>query len=150
RNPWRFSFESGGTRLFVGDVGQDAWEEVDLVTKGGNFGWNVMEGNHCFNPSSGCNMSGLILPIFEYSHAEGGIAVIGGNVYKGAITGLAGAYIFGDLNGKIWSLVEAPANTWTRTQLLDTGRQITSFGQDAAGEIYVVDRGGSVSKLVAQ
>src|SRR5229473_73896 len=71
RNPWRFSFERGGTRLFCGDVGQDSWEEVDLITKGGNFGWNVMEGNHCFNPSSGCDMSGKVLPIAEYGHGEG-------------------------------------------------------------------------------
>jgi glucose/arabinose dehydrogenase len=150
RNPWRFSFERGGTRLFCGDVGQDSWEEVDLITKGGNFGWNVMEGNHCFNPSSGCDMSGKVLPIAEYSHSEG-IAIIGGYVYKGsAITSLANAYIFADLNGKIWSLTEAPANTWTRTLLLSTGRAITSFGQDAAGEVYVVDLNGSVLKLVAQ
>ncbi|MFY9558979.1 MAG: PQQ-dependent sugar dehydrogenase [Terriglobales bacterium] len=149
RNPWRFSFERGGTRLFCGDVGQDMWEEVDLITKGGNFGWNVMEGAHCFNPSSGCDMSGKILPIAEYSHSEG-IAIIGGYVYKGAITGLANAYIFGDLTGKIWSLTEAPANTWTRTLLLDSGRTISSFGQDGAGEVYVVDLNGSVLKLVAQ
>jgi len=150
RNPWRFSFERGGTRLFCGDVGQDSWEEVDLITKGGNFGWNVMEGNHCFNPSSGCDMSGKVLPIAEYGHGEG-IAVIGGYVYKGsAIPSLANAYIFGDLNGKIWSLTEAPANTWTRTLLLSTGRTISSFGQDSAGEVYVVDLNGNVLKLVAQ
>jgi glucose/arabinose dehydrogenase len=149
RNPWRFSFERGGTRLFCGDVGQDSWEEVDLITKGGNFGWNVMEGAHCFNPSSGCDMTNKILPIAEYPHPEGE-AIIGGYVYKGAITGLANAYIFGDLNGKIWSLTEAPANTWTRTLLLTTGRTVVSFGQDSAGEVYVVDLGGSVLKLVAQ
>ena len=150
RNPWRFSFERGGTRLFCGDVGQNSWEEVDLITKGGNFGWNVMEGNHCFNPSSGCDMSGKVFPIAEYGHGEG-IAVIGGYVYKGsAISSLANAYIFGDLNGKIWSLAEAPANTWTRTLLLSTGRAITSFGQDSAGEVYVVDLSGSVLKLVPE
>ncbi|HWZ81148.1 MAG TPA: PQQ-dependent sugar dehydrogenase [Terriglobales bacterium] len=149
RNPWRFSFERGGTRLFAGDVGQDKWEEVDLITKGGNFGWNVMEGNHCFNPSTGCDTSGKIAPIAEYSHSEG-IAIIGGYVYKGTISGLANAYIFADLTGKIWSLTEAPANTWTRTLLLSTGRTISSFGQDAAGEVYVVDLGGSVLKLAAQ
>jgi glucose/arabinose dehydrogenase len=150
RNPWRFSFDRGGTRLFCGDVGQDSFEEVDLITKGGNFGWNVMEGAHCFNPPNGCDMTGKILPIAEYSHSEG-IAIIGGYVYKGsAIPSLANAYIFGDLTGKIWSLTESPANTFTRTQLLNTGRTISSFGQDAAGEVYVVDLGGSVLKLVAQ
>jgi glucose/arabinose dehydrogenase len=150
RNPWRFSFERGGTRLFCGDVGQDSFEEVDLITKGGNFGWHVMEGAHCFNPSSGCDMSNKILPIAEYSHSEG-IAIIGGYVYKGsAISSLANAYIFADLTGKIWSLTEGPSNVWTRTLLLSTGRTISSFGQDAAGEVYVVDLGGSVLNLVSQ
>lgn len=148
RNPWRFSFERGGTRLFCGDVGQGNWEEVDLIAKGGNFGWNVMEGAHCFSPSSGCDMSSKVLPIAEYGHGEG-IAVIGGYVYKGsAISSLANAYIFGDLAGKIWRLTESPANTWTRTQLLSTSRTISSFGQDGAGEVYVVDYNGSVLKLV--
>ncbi len=146
RNPWRFSFERGGTRLFCGDVGQDNFEEVDLITKGGNFGWRVMEGAHCFNPSSGCDMTNKVSPIAEYSHSEG-IAVIGGYVYKGSISGLANAYIFGDLTGKIWRLTESPANTWTRTQLLSTSRTISSFGQDSAGEVYVVDYSGSVLKL---
>jgi glucose/arabinose dehydrogenase len=150
RNPWRFSFERGGTRLFCGDVGGARFEEVDLITKGGNFGWNVMEGAHCFNPPNGCDMTNKILPIAEYSHSEG-VAIIGGYVYKGsAIPSLSNAYIFGDLTGKIWSLTESPANTFTRTQLLSTGRTISSFGQDAAGEVYVVDLGGSVLKLVAQ
>jgi glucose/arabinose dehydrogenase len=149
RNPWRFSFDRGGTRLFCGDVGQNSFEEVDLITKGGNFGWNVMEGAHCFNPPSGCDMTNKILPIAEYSHSEG-IAIIGGYVYKGsAIPGLANAYIFGDLTGKIWSLTESPANTFTRTQLLSTGRTISSFGQDAAGEVYAVDLNGSVLKLAS-
>jgi glucose/arabinose dehydrogenase len=149
RNPWRFSFERGGTRLFAGDVGQDSWEEVDLITKGGNFGWNVMEGAHCYPPGTGCDMSNKILPIAEYQHPEG-VAVIGGYVYKGTISGLANEYIFADLNGKIWSLTESPANVWTRTLLLDTSRTISSFGQDAAGEVYVVELGGSVLKLVPQ
>ena len=149
RNPWPFSFERNGTRLFCGDVGQGNWEEVDLITKGGNFGWNVMEGNHCFSPSSGCDMSGKVFPIAEYQHPEG-IAVIGGYVYKGAaIPSLSNAYIFADLNGKIWKLTEEPASTWTRTLLLSTGRTVSSFGQDSAGEVYVVDLSGSVLKLVA-
>jgi len=109
-----------------------------------------MEGAHCFPPGSACNMTGLTLPIAEYSHSDG-IAVIGGYVYKGsAIPALANKYIFGDLTGKIWSLTEAPANTWTRTQLLATGRTFTSFGQDAAGEVYVVDYNGIILKLVLQ
>ena len=150
RNPWRFSFEPVTNRLFVADVGQESWEEVDILQKGGNFGWNVMEGTHCFNPSTGCDMSNKVLPITEYPHTDG-IAVIGGYVYKGTgIPGLANKYIFGDLTGKIWSLTEAPANTWTRGDLLSTGRTLTTFGRDAAGELYVVDQSGSILKLVKQ
>jgi len=151
RNPWRFSFERGGTRLFVGDVGQDAFEEVDLLESGKNYGWNVMEGLHCYNPATGCNMTGLTMPIVEYPHAEGE-AVMGGFVYKGAaISGLSGAYVFGDyISGTMWKLVESPPGTWTRSTLLSTGRNISSFGQDTAGELYVVDYSGSVLKLAPQ
>jgi glucose/arabinose dehydrogenase len=151
RNPWRFSFERGGSRFFVGDVGQDKYEEIDILESGKNYGWNVMEGMHCFNPASGCNMSGLTMPIAEYSHSEGE-AVMGGFVYRGsAIPSLAGAYVFGDyISGTMWELVEAPAGMWTRTQLFSTGLNMSSFGQDAAGELYVVDYGGNVLKLTAQ
>ncbi len=152
RNPWRFSFDSSG-RLFAGDVGQDKFEEIDIIVKGGNYGWNIMEGLHCFNPPSGCDQSGLILPITEYDHTAGDITVIGGYVYGGtSIRQLQGAYIFGDFgSGRIWILRENPPGTWTRSLLLSSGKLISSFGQDVAGEIYVVDySGGSVLKLVAQ
>jgi glucose/arabinose dehydrogenase len=151
RNPWRFSLERGSSRIFVADVGQGHWEEIDILQKGGNYGWNVMEGAHCFNPSTGCDTSNKVLPIAEYDHSVG-IAVIGGYVYKGsAIPGLANRYIFGDLTGKIFSLTEAPASTWTRADLLTTNRTISSLGQDAAGEVYVLDySAGVVLKLAAQ
>ncbi len=151
RNPWRFSQERGGSRIFVADVGQASFEEVDILQKGGNYGWRVMEGAHCFNPSSGCDTSGKIQPIAEYDHSIG-IAVIGGFVYKGtAIASLVNKYVFGDLTGRIFSLTEAPVNTFTRTNLLTTSLTISSLGQDAAGEIYVVDYGaGIILKLVAQ
>jgi glucose/arabinose dehydrogenase len=151
RNPWRFSFEPVTNRLFVADVGQDSWEEIDILQKGGNFGWNVMEGMHCYPPTvTTCDMTNKILPIFEYSHTDG-IAVIGGYIYKGsAIPSLANKYIYADLTGKIWSLTEAPANTWTRANLLDTGLTFTSFGKDAAGELYLVDYNGLIRKLVLQ
>jgi glucose/arabinose dehydrogenase len=151
RNPWRFSFDRASGQLFVGDVGQDAYEEIDIVRKGGNYGWNTMEGLHCFNPASGCNMNGLTLPIVEYDHSEGE-AVIGGFVYHGgAIAGLNGAYIFGDfISGKIWQLTQN-GSTWQRTLLLSSGRPISSFGQDRAGELYVADySAGSILKLTPQ
>lgn len=150
RNPWRFSFDPNG-RLFVADVGQDSFEEVDIVQKGGNYGWNIMEGDHCFNPPSNCNMTGLSLPIVQIPHPEAE-AVIGGFVYHGtALSGMQGRYIFGDLNGKIWSLTEDPPNTFTLSQLATENFNISSFGQDAAGELYAVDiSGGRVLKLVPQ
>jgi glucose/arabinose dehydrogenase len=151
RNPWRFSFDSGTGRLFMADVGQNMFEEIDIVQKGGNYGWNTMEGFHCFNPSSGCNMAGLSLPIVEIAHPEAE-AVIGGFVYHGtAVAGMQGMYIFGDLSGKIWSLTEGPPNTFTRASLATPGFNISSFGQDALGELYIVDiQNGRVLKIVPQ
>ena len=152
RNPWRFSFEREGTRLFCADVGQNQFEEIDLLQKGGNFGWSVMEGAHCFNPSSGCDMNNKILPIAEYDHNEGS-AVIGGYVYKGsAIPNLSGIYVFGDLSGgKIWGLQETAPGTWTRSTLLSKALTLSSFGQDESGEVYVLDySGGNVLKLASQ
>ena len=151
RNPWRFSFDTPTKRLFIGDVGQNRFEEVNLGQKGGNFGWSIMEGLHCFNPSSGCDQNGLILPIAEYDHSVGE-AVIGGFVYHGtALPQLQNQYIFADLNGKIFNLAENPPGKWNRTMLLDTGRSISALGQDLMGELYVVDYGnGTLLKLAAQ
>lgn len=155
RNPWRFSFDTSTGRLFVADVGQARFEEIDLVQKGDNLGWNILEGGHCFaplTPPSSCDTTGLTFPIFEYDHSEGS-AVIGGYVYKGgAISKLAGTYIFGDLSGgRIWGLTEGPVGTWTRTLLLSTTFAMSSFGQDAVGEIYVLDYSdGRVLKLQMQ
>lgn len=151
RNPWRFTLERGGSRIFVADVGESSWEEVDILQSGGNYGWSIMEGDHCFNPPTGCDTSNKILPIAEYPHTVG-IAVIGGYVYKGsAIPSLANKYIFGDLTGKIFSLTEAPANTWTPANLLNTNLTISSLGQDNNGEMYVLDYGGgNVLKLASQ
>jgi len=150
RNPWRFSFDRDSGRLFVGDVGQNSYEEIDILTSGGNFGWNTMEGMHCFHPPSGCDMTGVTLPIDEYSHSEGE-AVMGGFVYRGsAIASLVGAYVMGDYSsGTIWVITESNG-TWTRTQLTASGRNISSFGQDGGGELYVADYSGSVLKIVPQ
>lgn len=152
RNPWKFSFDPPTGRMFIGDVGQDSFEEVDIGAKGGNFGWSTMEGLHCFNPPSGCNMAGLTLPIAEYSHSEGN-AVIGGYVYRGAgVPSLQGMYVFGDLGtGKIFTLQETSPNVWMRTLVATTGKTISSFGRDQNGELYLVDIGtGAVFKIVAQ
>ena len=97
RNPWRFSFDPETGSLWVADVGQDLWEEVDLVTRGGNYGWRVMEGAHCYNPAVACPTAGLALPVMEYGHEEERGSIIGGYVYRGrAIPGLRGKYVSGD------------------------------------------------------
>jgi glucose/arabinose dehydrogenase len=148
RNPWRFSFDS--SRLFVADVGQDAFEEIDIVEVGKNYGWRIMEGTHCFNPSTNCDQTGLTLPIFDYPHSDGE-AVTGGFVYRGsAIPSLVGAYVFGDfISGNIWFLSQN-GSTWTRTLAIASGRGVSSFGRDDSGEIYVVDYSGTILRLVAQ
>ena len=150
RNPWRFSFDLPTSRVFVADVGQNAWEEIDLLQRGGNYGWHIMEGLHCYQPPQGCNNNGLQMPIAEYGHDEGQ-SITGGYVYRGsAIPGLAGAYVFGDyVSGTIWVLQQDGSN-WQRRFLLSSQRHISSFGQDASGELYVIDYGGSVLKLAPQ
>ena len=154
RNPWRFSFDRATGRLIAGDVGQGNWEEVDLITKGGNYGWNIMEGDHCYPPAvTTCDAMGLIPPIAEYGHdASGGSAIIGGFVYHGsAIAGLEGTYVFGDLSsGHVWGLKQDPTLSWHMTQVLTHNLTVSSFVQDAAGELYLVDYGnGAVLRLRA-
>jgi glucose/arabinose dehydrogenase len=153
RNPWRFSFDRGTNTLVAGDVGQDSFEEVDIITKGGNFGWNTMEGAHCYPPGSACSMAGLILPIMEYAHnAAGGEAIIGGFVYRGsAIPGLVGDYVFGDLSsGHVWAGVQDMSGNWSQTLVLTHNLTVSSFGQDTAGELYLLDYGnGAVLRVVA-
>ena len=150
RNPWRFSFDRTTSRFFVADVGQDKFEEIDLVTNGGNYGWNIMEGSSCYNAST-CTQTGLILPLHSYPHTDG-IAVIGGFVYRGSLVpSLVGSYIFGDFgSGRIWMLTETTPGTWTRTDLASSGRAISSFGRDQNGELYVVDYGGSILQVKPQ
>ena len=151
RNPWRFSFDRPSGRLFVGDVGQDKYEEVDVVQKGGNYGWNIMEGMHCFSPPTGCDETGLLLPIAEYDHSIGQ-AIIGGYVYHGsAIPKLQGTYVFADLTGKVFALNQNATGTWNRSLLLSPATNISSLGQDQEGELYVIEiSNGTVMKLVAQ
>jgi len=142
RNPWRFSFDKSTGELFCGDVGQNEWEEVNIIEKGKNYGWRIMEGRHCFNPSDNCNTSGLELPIDEYGHSVG-ISVIGGYVYRGSKSrDMQGAYIFGEWKGKIFMLLKQPNSTWDRRQFtikdFDGDLNINSFGEDENGELYVL------------
>ena len=138
RQPWRFSFDWTTGMMWASDTGQERYEEINIVEKGANYGWNIMEGRHCFRPPVGCDESGLQAPLVEYSHLDG-CAVVGGYVYRGAGSPLfRGAYVYGDYcSGRIWG-VRFEGESLTKPQLLvDSDVQITSFGQDLAGDIYV-------------
>ena len=149
RNPWRFSFDRQTGDLYIGDVGQQDWEEInfELAASSGarNFGWNRMEGDHCHPPGSTCDPSLYTRPIAEIENGNGNCAVTGGYVYRApSIPSLVGRYVFGDFcSGRIWSLV-AGGSTGTPALLLDTSLAISSFGEDRHGELYVVDRDGGV------
>jgi glucose/arabinose dehydrogenase len=152
RNPWRFSFDRLTGGLYSADVGQDAWEEVDFVragTPGGlNFGWNYYEGTHPFQGQPPANAT-FIWPVAEYSHAEG-CSVTGGYVYRGsALPEWQGVYFYGDYcSGTIWGLIHTGEDTWQVKALFDTGAQISTFGVDEAGEIYLIDyRSGTLLRL---
>jgi glucose/arabinose dehydrogenase len=144
RNPWRFSFDRVTGDLWIADVGQGAWEEVDLqpVTSigGENYGWHLMEGKHCFRPATGCNDGTLKLPITEYDHSDGSCSITGGYRYRGAqFPRLQGLYIYGDYcNGGIWAVMQQGGGFSVR-QLLTKKMAITTFGEDLNGELYVAD-----------
>lgn len=147
RNPWRFAFDRNGD-LYIADVGQNKWEEVDFLpagTLGGaNFGWNLWEGNHPykFNPPA----EGMIFPVAEYGHDQG-CSITGGVVYRGSMPEWQGVYFFGDYcSGVIWGLLRTPQG-WQMQRLFETGANITTFGQDANGEVYFAHHGGSVYRL---
>ncbi len=153
RNPWRFSFDPVSGRLYAGDVGQDTREEIDLIRRGGNYGWNVMEGDICTpRIKADCDPKAYALPILDYGRKEGQ-AVVGGYVYRGrAVPSLDGQYIFGDYgSGRIWAVRLAQDGTaLARTLLFDTGMHISSFGVDDDQELYVVDIAGTVYRLTAR
>ena len=137
RNPWRFSFDTVTGLLLAGDVGQDRIEEIDIIKNGKNYGWNIMEGNLCFNPPENCNRTGLEPPIWEYERDQGN-ATIGGFVYRGSkLTELGGSYIYGDwVSGRIWALSKYDTGNPVNKELLKTNLNITSFGTDEKNELY--------------
>jgi glucose/arabinose dehydrogenase len=142
RNPWRFSFDRMTGQLFLGDVGQNLYEEIDLVQRGDNLGWRIMEGLHCFSPNP-CNQAGLVLPLAEYGRTEG-YSVTGGFVYRGSLNpDLYGLYFFGDFgSGRIWSLEEATPGFWERIERRDSPFNLSTFGEDESGELYFAYYGG--------
>jgi len=148
RNPWRLSFDEVTGKLWVGDVGQGDWEEIDVIESGENYGWNVREGAHCFNPASGCATT-FVDPITEYGRSQGR-SVTGGHVYRGSnITDLIGWYVFGDYgSGNIFAIPENSAAGVTPDVLLDTSNRIVTFAEDTDGELYFVDIAvGTIHKI---
>ena len=147
RNPWRFSFDSQTGDLYIGDVGQNQWEEIDFVaagTPGGiNFGWNILEGTH---PYAGSQQEELVSPVAEYDHGQG-CSVTGGYVYRGSMPEWNGIYLYGDYcTGTVWGLIRSDGG-WQNQVLFGAGGSITSFGQDNAGEVYLVMDGGQILRL---
>ncbi|MEO8773596.1 MAG: PQQ-dependent sugar dehydrogenase, partial [Gelidibacter sp.] len=142
RNPWRISFDRKTKQLFAGDVGQNKYEEIDIIEKGGNYGWRIKEGFHDYNVPTGSYDTNLIEPIYEYDHSIG-ISITGGYVYRGnAIPQLTGKYVYGDYNGKAWVLANT-ANEWENSDLTFVNKpegnlQILSWGEDEDGELYML------------
>lgn len=150
RNVWRFSFDRATGDLYLADVGQNQWEEVNFQPAdspgGENYGWKAYEASQVFDPS--VTAEDTVMPIAEYSHAEG-CSVTGGYVYRGqAIPDLQGAYLYGDYcSGRMWAAYRDASGAWQSTRLMDTDMQISSFGEDEAGELYVIDYGGTVYRF---
>lgn len=159
RNPWRFAFDRLTGDLWIGDVGQGAWEEVDIAPAGVgglDFGWDRMEGSHCFEPETGCSTDGLTLPVTEYGH-EDGCTIIGGAVYRGTAQPLlAGGYVFGDYcSGRLWavsaegaSIGLAAGGRLVPERVGTGGAGLAAFGEDAAGELYAANLDGTISRIV--
>lgn len=149
RNPYRFSFDRATGDLWLADVGQNAWEEIDVIVKGGNYGWNVYEGNHAY---LGSTTESVRFPVYEYSHALGR-SITGGNVYRGTIALLQGAYLYADFyaTGQVWALRVDPAANY---RVLFNDRipmpegNVSAFGEDETGEVYVVSYSGPIHKFI--
>jgi glucose/arabinose dehydrogenase len=154
RNPWRFSFDRQTGDLYIGDVGQNQYEEVNFQPAdspgGENYGWNFKEGTHPYSGETAPD--GLIDPFFEYSHPDGHCSVTGGYVYRGeALPELQGVYLFGDYcSTTVWASYRDASGAWQTSVFMQTGRAISSFGEDESGELYLVDHSGSILQLTAQ
>ena len=148
RNPWRFSFDRLTGDLWAADVGQADYEEIDVIEPGSNYGWNIMEGTHCYSPSAQCSQAGLTLPISEYSH-NGECSVIGGYVYRSSLLpSLYGAYLYADhCSGTVWALRYDGVQVTEQAELVDSELTITAFGEDAQGEVYILSRDNGIYSL---
>lgn len=149
RNPWRFSFDSVTGELWTGDVGQNLWEEIDIIESGKNYGWRITEGNHCYNPSSGCDFTGIELPVWEYDHSDtGGYSITGGYVYHGSdASELTNKYIYADyVTGNIWALTKV-GNDYQNELLFNTSYNVSTFGVDEQSELYFANYSGTIYKF---
>jgi glucose/arabinose dehydrogenase len=157
RNPWRFSFDHATGDMWIGDVGQGAWEEIDRAKvnttstsrgRGLNYGWHILEGTHCYPPGSSCSGAGMMGPVAEYDHGQG-CSVTAGYVYRGPdVPALRDRYVFADFcSGRIWMVPRTTAAGATPQLLVDTSLSISSFGEGGAYELFVVDRGGTIYRL---
>ncbi len=148
RNPWRFSFDRDTGELWTGDVGQNRWEEIDLIQRGGNYGWNRLEGNHCFSVRD-CDPTGTVPPVWEYSLDGRPCSVIGGYVYRGsAIPWLWGVYVYGDFcSGEVFGLRYADGQVVEHQRLADTDLRIMSFAEDNDGELYLLSQKSGIYRL---
>jgi glucose/arabinose dehydrogenase len=155
RNPWRMHFDPLDGDLWIGDVGQGAWEEIDVARAGVgglDFGWNTMEGTHCYEPASDCDRTGLTLPVSEYDHSLG-CAVIGGVVARGkAEPSFVGWYFFADeCSGNVWVIDPSKDGLQDPIRILESGRNISAFGQDTDGNVYLTDLGsGALLEMMPQ
>ena len=147
RNPWRFTFDRQTGELWAADVGQNRFEEVDIILPGRNYGWNIMEGAHCFRDAS-CDQEGLEQPVAEYGRA-GGCSITGGYVFRGErLPSLHGAYVYGDFcSGKIWALRYDSASVTEHIELVESPLNISAFGEDQSGELYILSYGGGIYRL---
>ena len=150
RNPWRFTFDKANGQLWAGDVGQKGYEEVNIIRPGINYGWNIREGLHCYQPiEPSCNQKDLEPPIQEYSHKSGDCSITGGYVYRGErLPSLSGAYIYGDFcSGKVWALRYNGTEVTEHLELVNSGIQISAFAEDQNGEIYILSYGKQIYQL---
>ncbi len=149
RNPWRISFDLKTQWLWAADVGQDAYEEINIIEKGKNYGWNITEGFHCYNAAA-CDTTGLILPVWEYSHSAGQ-SITGGYVYRGAdVPELTGRYIYADyVSGRIWALEYDGTGEPVNSLLNDTDLNISSFGVDRNNELYICAFDGKIYRFIS-
>lgn len=155
RNPWRFSFDRKTGDLYIADVGQGSWEEVNVQpagsTGGENYGWDEMEGAHCFEPATNCDMSGKVLPVAEYDHGGDRCSITGGYVYRGTcMPDLQGRYFYADYcSGQAWTLKYTAGQPADVQEIPGLGTRISSFGEDATGELYLTNLSdGNVYRIV--